>query len=556
MQKTGFHPVIQSWFEKHFDAPSPPQEQGWPVIARGEHTLILAPTGSGKTLAAFLWSIDHLFRAGLESDPETFSQNDNGIHTLYISPLKALNNDVERNLKKPLKQIASEAAVRHLEMPGIRVAVRTGDTPPHIRQSMLKTPPHILITTPESLYLLLTSERGRLLFRNLRTIIVDEIHSISGNKRGVHLSLSLERLEHLVLQPPVRIGLSATQKPLERIASFLGGAVYHPDKKIHTPRPVTIVDCGQRKDMDLRVISPVPSFQDLPEQSVWPAVYNLLYTLIRRHRTTLIFSNMRAQTEKIARELNERYQRECEDPSAVLARAHHGSISREMRYAIEGELKAGRIPAVVATASLELGIDIGSIDLVVQLESPKSVAAGLQRVGRSGHLLRATSKGRIIPLYQSDLDDACALVMAMKEGDIEPTTIPENALDVLAQQILAETGMKRWGYDDLYQLVKGSYCYRNLSKEAYRHVIEMLAGRYADTPLRTLQPRLNWDPVNQTLNALPGSRHIAVLNAGTIPDRAYYRVVLKGTQTNLGEVEEEFVFESRVGQIFFLGNSE
>ncbi len=555
-EKTGFHPVVASWFNRTFPKPSPPQIKGWPAIASGKHTLIFAPTGSGKTLAAFLWCIDHVFRQSLQSDPELFSDNPGGVHTLYISPLKALNNDIERNLQTPLQGISKYATEAGMTTPKIRAAVRTGDTPANVRQSMLKRPPHILITTPESLYLLLTGDRGRKLFKGLKYIIVDEIHNLSGGKRGVHLSLSLERLNALCENSPVRIGLSATQKPLDRIAAFLGGREStllnnHPE-----PRPVEIIDCGLRKDMDIKVLSPVESFGELPDASVWPYVYDTLYDLIRRHRTTLIFANMRAQTEKIARQLNDRYRNETGDPEAVIILAHHGSISREERYKIESELKAGRIPAVIATASLELGIDIGSIDLVIQLEAPKSVSAALQRVGRSGHLLDATSKGRIIPLYPSDLDDAVAMAANTASGSIEETIIPENALDVLAQQITAEVSMREWPRRELYRLMTGSYCYRNLTENAFNRVLDMLSGQYAESPLRTLHPRLNWDKVNDNLIARRGSRLTAIMNGGTIPDRGYYGVYLEGENVKLGEMEEEFVFESRIGDIFFLGNNE
>ncbi|MGD9898933.1 MAG: DEAD/DEAH box helicase [Calditrichaceae bacterium] len=555
-EKSGFHPVVTSWFNDTFSKPSPPQIKGWPVIASGKHTLIFAPTGSGKTLAAFLWCIDHLFRLSLQSDPEIFSSNPGGVHTLYISPLKALNNDIERNLQAPLQGIAKYAAKAGITAPKIRAAVRTGDTPANVRQSMLKRPPHILITTPESLYLLLTSDRGRMLFRRLKYIIVDEIHNLSGSKRGVHLSLSLERLNALCETSPIRIGLSATQKPLERIAAFLGGRESALLKNHPEPRPVEIIDCGLRKDMDIRVLSPVESFGDLPDATVWHDVYNTLYDLIRRHRTTLIFANMRAQTEKIARQLNDRYRNETGNPDAVIALAHHGSISREERYKIESDLKAGQIPAVIATASLELGIDIGSIDLVIQLEAPKSVSTALQRVGRSGHLLHATSKGRIIPLYPSDIDDAVAMAYNTAAGAIEETVIPENALDVLAQQITAEVSMREWPRHELYRQMTSSYCYRHLTENAFNRVLDMLSGQYADSPLRALQQRLNWDKVNDNLIARRGSRLTAVMNGGTIPDRGYYGVYLDGENVKLGEMEEEFVFESRVGDIFFLGNNE
>ncbi len=550
-----FHPAIAQWFEKNFAHPSPPQEKGWPVIAAGEHTLILAPTGSGKTLAAFLWCLDDLFRAGLQTSEKEFSRNREGVHTLYISPLKALNNDIHRNLQEPLAGIRATAHELGVQSPPLHVAVRTGDTPANVRQSMLRKPPHILITTPESLFLLLTSKHGREIFRNLRYLIVDEIHAVSNNKRGVHLSLSLERLMALCEREPVRIGLSATQRPLERIAAFLAGQKHVANEEFKA-RPVTIVDCGQRKEMDLQVLAPVADFGDLPEASVWPAVINKLYELIRSHRNTLVFVNMRAQTERVARQLNEKHREITGDDNAELALAHHGSISREARYEIEARLKSGSIPAVIATASLELGIDIGSIDLVVQLESPKSVSSALQRVGRSGHVLSATSKGRLIPLYPSDLDDAVSLTADMLHGDIEESFIPENCLDVLAQQLVAEVAMREWPRTELYHLVRQSYCYRHLTVAVFNNVLDMLSGRYASSPIRALQPRLSWDKVNDMLIGRRGSRMLATMSGGTIPDRGYYSVYLADSNTKLGEMEEEFVFESRVGHVFFLGNNE
>ncbi|MBN1482997.1 DEAD/DEAH box helicase [candidate division KSB1 bacterium] len=556
LQKLNFHPATVQWFGQQFQNPSPPQIMGWPHIAAGQHTLILAPTGSGKTLAAFLWCIDDLLRQGLKTDPVAFAANSLGVHTLYISPLKALNNDIYYNLKAPLSGIKHTARQLGFEPPHIHSAVRTGDTPAHVRQSMVKKPPHILITTPESLYLLLTSEKGRLIFRNLKYIIVDEIHAVSNNKRGVHLSLSLERLMSLLDNEPIRIGLSATQKPLQRIAAFLGGQTFNPRIQQYRARPIVIVDTGQRKNINLRVISPVKDWTDVPDASVWPLVIDKIYELITSHKNTLVFVNMRAQAEKIARQLNEKHCETTGNSDAELALAHHGSISRELRYETEARLKAGDIPAVIATASLELGIDIGSIDLVVQLQSPGSVSSGLQRVGRSGHLLNSTSTGRIIPLFQADVDDCLALAQAMHDRDIEETTIPENALDVLAQQIVAEVSMRDWPRLELYHLLRGSYCYRTLSETAFNNVVDMLSGRYGDSELRALRPRISWDRVNDKLIARRGSRLLSVLNGGTIADRGYYGVYLEGANTRLGEVEEEFVFESRVGDIFFLGNNE
>jgi ATP-dependent Lhr-like helicase len=556
LTRVGFHPIIKSWFKNQFEGPSPPQENGWPSIAAGDHTLILAPTGSGKTLAAFLWSIDQLFRNSLTTDSQEFAANRDGVHTLYISPLKALNNDIHQNLKTPLREILYRARKKDCETPPIRVAVRTGDTPSHVRRTMLQKPPHILITTPESFFLLLTAERGRELFRTLKYVIVDEIHAVSSNKRGVHLSLSLERLMTLCRKEPIRIGLSATQKPLTRIAAFLGGQSYNGPRNKAIPRPVNIVDCGQRKQLDLKVITPVETFNELPESSVWQPVYQRLYQLIRAHKTTLIFAGMRAQTEKIARALNQLHHQISGKEKSVIALAHHGSISREERYNIEARLKAGKIPAVIATASLELGIDIGSIDLVVNLEAPQSISGALQRVGRSGHLLSATSKGRIIVMYPSDLDDAVAIAGCMVQADIEETRIPQNALDILAQQIVAEVAVQTWDYEDLFLLVKKSYCYRNLTRSTFTHVVEMLDGHFSNIPLQALKARINWDRVNNRLIARRGSRLAAVMNGGTIPDRGYYGVYLENTNVKLGEVEEEFTFESRVGEVFFLGNSE
>ncbi|MBN1998466.1 DEAD/DEAH box helicase [candidate division KSB1 bacterium] len=547
-----FHPATARWFIRTFPEPSPPQVKGWPVIAAGRHSLILAPTGSGKTLAAFLWCIDDLIKQGENVDPVEFEQNLAGVHTLYISPLKALNNDIYRNLQTPLQGIERSAKELEMTFPAIRTTVRTGDTPQSVRQQMVKKPPHILITTPESLYLLLTSTKGRLIFRNVKYIIVDEIHAVCNSKRGVHLSLSLERLIHICCSDPVRIGLSATQRPLQRIAAFLGGQ----NPETSTPRPVKIVDCGQRKNMDLKVMSPVSEYTDLPEATIWPKVTEMLYGMIISHRSTLIFVNMRAQTERVSRLLNEFHRKTTGDPDAELALAHHGSISRELRYKTETRLKNGDIPAVVATASLELGIDIGHIDLVVQLETPKTVASALQRIGRSGHLVSSTSKGCIIPLYQADLDDAAALTMCMQKARIEETVIPENCLDVLAQQILAEVAMQDWDRPALYRLYKSSYPYRNMTENTFNAVVDMLAGRFEKTEIRSLIPKITWDRVNDRLLAHKGARLTALINGGTIPDRAYYGVYLQGDNTRIGDVEEEFVFESKVGEVFFLGSNE
>ncbi len=551
-----FHPVIAGWFRQEYGQASPPQSKGWPAIASGNHTLILSPTGSGKTLAAFLWCLNDLFCISLTQQEKSFQKNISGVHTLYVSPLKALNNDIQRNLEIPLKGISRQAAATGLQSPDINVLVRTGDTPASVRRAMVQKPPHILITTPESLYLLLTSARGREIFHNVRYLIIDEIHALSNNKRGVHLSLSLERLMAVSETEPVRIGLSATQRPLQRIADFLGGQKYRTRDDTFKSRPVTIVECPRHKKLMLQVLSPVDDFSDLPQPTVWPSVIQTLYDLILQHKTTLIFANMRAQAEKITRQLNELHRQQTGDPQAELVFPHHGSMSREMRFAIESRLKNGTLPAVVATASLELGIDIGSIDLVIQLEAPKSISGSLQRIGRSGHMLDQASKGIIIPLYPSDLDDAAALCSCLEQGSIEETIIPENCLDILAQQILAEVASHTQKRLDLFNLFRQSYCYRHLTLPTWDRILEMLSGNYAHKKLPALQPRLTWDRVNDLLIARPGARLVAIMNGGTIPDHGYYAVMMADSNIRLGEMEEEFVFESRVGDVFYLGNHE
>ncbi|MDZ7303300.1 MAG: DEAD/DEAH box helicase, partial [candidate division KSB1 bacterium] len=526
----------------------------------------MAPTGSGKTLAAFLWCINDLFEKSLTTDKDTFEKNYlGGIHTLYISPLKALNNDIEKNLRVPMAGIREIAAKLHLEVPRIRVLVRTGDTPSEVRQKMLKRPPHILITTPESLFIMLTSERAIEMYRTVKYVIVDEIHALCGNKRGVHLSLSLERLAHLCRRDFVRIGLSATQRPLERIAAFLGGFTSRPPTSdpltsdLHTsnllPRPVEILDCGQKKEVDLKIISAVEDYGNLPDHSIFPAITEKLYELIQQHRTTLIFTLMRAQAEKIAKALND-WHRQQTHSTEELVQAHHGSLSKEVRLEMEDKLKRGELRALAATSSLELGIDIGSIDCVVQLGSPKSVSRAMQRVGRSGHLISATSKGRFFPLYRHDIGDLAMISRGMFDAAIEETHVPENCLDVLAQQIVAAVSVDEWNPDALYQLVRQSYCYRQLSRTLFDSVLDMLSGKYPSQDLRELRPKIAWDRVNNRLIARRGARLLAIMNGGTIPDRGYYGVYIADSNIKIGEMEEEFVFESNVGDIFYLGSSE
>jgi len=577
-----FHPVVRRWFTNAYGTPSPPQRMGWPTISSGKNTLILAPTGSGKTLAAFLWAINHLV------EQHILEELTPGVRILYVSPLKALNNDIERNLVAPLKGIREEAIAEGIRLPIIRTAVRTGDTPQSKRAAMIKHPPDILITTPESLYLLLTSRDARRMLRTVQYAIVDEIHSLCGNKRGVHLSLSLERLQAVAEQEFVRIGLSATQRPLDRIAAFLGGQEW--DGKSLKPREVAIIDAGQRKEMDLKVICAPPDFSLSLHQSIWPLILRHLLEQIRLHRTTLIFVNNRRLAERIAATLNEMIAEEepssetrssmfnahavprrtdwagesahsrrasalDRNTSALLVQAYHGSMSRQARERMEEELKGGRMRALVATSSLELGIDIGSIDLVVQVQSPKGVARGLQRVGRSGHLITATSKGRILPTHREDLVEATVVGRAMLRHEVEMTTIPTDCLDVLAQQIVAMVSVEQLEVDGLFDLIRQSYCYRNLPRKLYTNVLQMLAGRYTHETFRELRARISWDKVNGILHALPGSRQLAVMGGGTIADRGAYGVYLEDGATKVGEVDEEFIHESRSGDTFILGTS-
>src|SRR5579859_3216390 len=554
-----FGPATRAWFEGTFAAPTAAQEQGWAAIAESEHTLILAPTGSGKTLAAFLWCLDQL-AAGVP--PEDKKRR---CRVLYVSPLKALAHDVERNLKAPLVGIGLAAQRLGQPPPAIDVAIRTGDTAAADRRDIARTPPDILITTPESLYLLLTSQAKEIL-RSVRWVIVDEIHSVAGTKRGAHLALSLERLDRVADGPLQRIGLSATQRPLDEIGRFLGGV----------DRPVTLVDFGKRKRLNLEVVVPLEDMANPPataepetggsvlgaagraeaRASVWPSIYPRLLELINANRSTLIFVNSRRLAERLAQRLNELAEAESDDPGGPpLVRAHHGSISREQRLSVEEALKAGTLRGLVATSSLELGIDMGAIDLVIQVESPISVASGLQRIGRAGHTVDAISSGKIFPKYRGDLLESAVVVGRMLDGSIESTRIPRNPLDVLAQQIVAMCTRQPWSVDELYAACRRAYNFSTLPRTLFEGVLDMLSGRYPSDDFSNLKARLIWDRVADSVVARGDARVVAVTSGGTIPERGLYGVFLGEGGPRVGELDEEMVYESRPGETFVLGAS-
>ncbi|HXV70563.1 MAG TPA: DEAD/DEAH box helicase [Acidimicrobiia bacterium] len=544
-----FSPASRTWFEASFRAPTRAQDEGWPAIASGQHTLIHAPTGSGKTLAAFLWTLDRLLT-------EPVPDKEDRCRVLYVSPLKALAHDVDRNLRAPLAGIRHAAERLGGEtLPQLHTFLRTGDTPQEDRRRMERNPPDILITTPESLYLMLTSA-VRSTLRTLRWVIVDEVHAVAGSKRGAHLALSLERLEEITDGSPQRIGLSATQRPLETIAGFLGGGTIEGD--VWTPRPVTTIDVPQDRDLDVEIVVPVEDMNEPadpdpldPEasttRSIWPAVYPELLDEINRHNSTIVFANSRRLAERVCSEINNLAGDE-------VARAHHGSVAREQRLEIEEALKKGDLKAVVATSSLELGIDMGAVDLVLQIEAPTSVASGLQRVGRSGHQVGGVSKAKIFPKYRGDLLVSAVVSHQMRERKVETTKIPANPLDVLCQQLVAQTVSADTTADVLYALTRRATPYRDLSRAVFDETLDMLSGRYPSDLFAELRPRVNWDRATGEVTARPGARQLAVTNPGTIPDRGLFRVTLPDG-SRVGELDEEMVYESREGDTFLLGSS-
>jgi len=580
-----FHPAVRAWFDASFAGPTSAQSAGWPAIAAGQSTLILAPTGSGKTLAAFLWCLNRLMF-------EPVPPRERRCRVVYVSPLKALAVDVERNLRAPIAGIAQAAGGRGEAHQIPAVGIRTGDTPQAERARFRRDPADILITTPESLFLMLTSGVREVL-RGVDTIIVDEIHALVPTKRGSHLALSIERLERLTDRPLQRIGLSATQRPLDEVARFLGGVeaakrfsaarrsrrgpgspaaareTLHEEFSARRAspafRPVTIVDTGERKRLDLRIDVPVEDMARLTEAeipsgpaslgpttpSIWTAIHPRLLDLVRTHRTTLIFVNSRRIAERLAGALNEL-------AGETLVRSHHGSLAREQRLEVEDRLKAGALRGLVATSSLELGIDMGAIDLVVQIEAPPSVASGMQRIGRAGHQIDAPSRGVIFPKYRGDLVACAAVARAMREGRVEAIRYPRNPLDVLAQQVVAMTAVERWDVDALFAVLRQAAPYAELARSAFEGVLDMLAGRYPSDEFAELRPRITWDRVRGTLEAREGAARVAIANAGTIPDRGLYGVFLAGAgkgTARVGELDEEMVFESRAGETFMLGAS-
>src|SRR5467141_3286314 len=523
MPLSGFHPAIERWFGSRFPEPTEPQRRAWPLIQAGRNALIAAPTGSGKTFAAFLAAIDSLLRQGLDGPLA------DGTQVVYVSPLKALSNDVQKNLAEPLAEIRHTLEQLCLPDVEIRTLVRTGDTPGAERQEMVRRPPHILVTTPESLYLILTSERAREMLRSVRTVIVDEIHAVARDKRGSHLALTLERLEHLTGRRLQRIGRSATQKPIEDVAAFLTGTRH--------PTPDTcIIDSGHARTLDLALEIPSSPLEAVMAAEVWDEIYERLVQLILEHRTTLVFVNTRRLAERLTLHLSERL-------GADQVTSHHGSLSREKRLDAETRLKEGKLKALVATASLELGIDIGAVDLVCQIGSTRSIATLLQRVGRSGHHLAAVPKGRLFPLSRDELIECAALVRAARDRTLDRLIIPDHPLDILAQQIVAAVACEEWQEDALYDLVRGAYPYREVSRKDFDAVVQMLAEGFTTRRGRR-GAYVHYDGVNRRLRARRGARLAALTSGGAIPDIGDYRVILDPTETFVGTLNDVFAIES------------
>ena len=530
MSLESFHPATAAWFRHTFAAPTEAQNEAWPAIRAGRHTLIAAPTGSGKTLAAFLAAIDALVHEGLERGLK------NECQVLYVSPLKALSNDIHKNLQQPLEGIREQLRAQGLPDVEIRALVRTGDTPQSERERMRREPPHILVTTPESLYILLTSDSGRKILSTVKSVIVDEIHALAGNKRGAHLALSLERLAALTPQPPVRIGLSATQKPIEEVARFLTGG-----------EACNIINTGHVRERRLHLELPRSPLAPVMANEVWSEIYDRLAELINTHRTTLVFANNRRQAERVARHLAERIGEEH-------VTSHHGSLARAHRLDAEQRLKRGELKALVATASLELGLDIGDVDLVCQLGSPRSIGTFLQRVGRSGHALGALPEGRLFPLSRDDLVECAALLDAVRRGELDALHVSDAPLDVLAQQIVGEVACREWDEAELFELCRRAWPYRKLTRENYTDVVRMLAEGFATRRGRR-SAYLHRDAVNSKLRGRRGAKLVAVTNGGAIPDQFDYEVVLSPAGLRIGSLNEDFAFESIPGDIFQLGNT-
>jgi ATP-dependent Lhr-like helicase len=531
-----FHPAVAAWFECTFAAPTAAQLQAWSAIQAAQHVLIAAPTGSGKTLAAFLAAIDALVKQGINGELRDETQ------IVYVSPLKALSNDIQRNLEAPLAGIRANLRVEGLPDVDIRTWVRTGDTPANERHRMGRRPPHIVVTTPESLYILLGSESGRKMLATTRSVIVDEIHALAPNKRGTHLALSLERLAALCGNRLLRIGLSATQKPVETVARFLVGT-----GAVNLKSPsCKIVDVGHRRARDLALEVPESPLEAVMSAEVWEQVYQRLAELITAHRTTLIFVNTRRMAERVARHLSIRLGEES-------VTAHHGSLAKEQRFDAEQRLKGGKLKGLVATASLELGIDIGEVDLVCQLGSPRSIATFLQRIGRSGHAVEGTPRGRLFPLSRDELVECAALLDGVRRGELDQLTLPEQPLDVLAQQIVAEVGAREWTEDALYELLCRAWPYRALTREDFATVVAMLAEGFSTRRGRR-GALIHYDGVNRVLRSRRGARLTALTSGGTIPDNADYQVLLEPENHVIGTVNEDFAVESLAGDVFQLGN--